>query len=171
MDAPTLTIVLRLIHILGGIFWVGAMIMLAAFLLPTARATGPEGGRFMQYLMRQRRLQLYLGSAMLLTILSGVVMYARMAAATHGAWAGSRPGMVYGVGAVAAILAAAIGGAIGSSAGRKMLAVGQTIGPAGPSAQQQAELARLQARMAMGARLAAGLLVVAAGAMAVARYL
>jgi uncharacterized membrane protein len=171
MDAPTLTIVLRLIHILGGIFWVGAMIMLAAFLLPTARATGPEGGRFMQYLMRQRRLQLYLGSAMLLTVLSGVVMYARMAAATHGAWAGSRPGMVYGVGAVAAILAAAIGGAIGSSAGRKMLAVGQTIGPAGPSAQQQAELARLQARMAMGARLAAGLLVVAAGAMAVARYL
>jgi uncharacterized membrane protein len=171
MDAPSLTIVLRLIHILGGIFWVGAMIMLAAFLLPTARATGPEGGRFMQYLMRQRRLQLYLGSAMLLTVLSGVVMYARMAAATHGAWAGSRPGMVYGVGAVAAILAAAIGGAIGSSAGRKMLAVGQTIGPAGPSAQQQAELARLQARMAMGARLAAGLLVVAAGAMAVARYL
>jgi uncharacterized membrane protein len=171
MDAPTLTIVLRLIHILGGIFWVGTMILLAAFLLPTARATGPEGGRFMQYLMRQRRLQLYLGSAMLLTVLSGLAMYARMAAATHGAWAGSRPGITYGVGAVAAILAAAIGGGIGSSAGRKMLAVGQSIGPAGPSAHQQAELAGLQARMALGARLAAGLLVVAAGAMAIGRYL
>jgi hypothetical protein len=171
MNEPTITIVLRLIHILGGIFWAGTMILLAAFLLPTARAIGPEGGKFMGYVMRQRRLQLYLGTAMLLTVLSGIVMYARMAAATHGAWAGSRPGMAYGVGAVAAILAAAIGGAIGSSAGRKMLAVGQTIGPAGPSAQQQAELARLQARMALGARLAAGLLVVAAAAMAVGRYL
>jgi uncharacterized membrane protein len=171
MDERTLTIVLRLIHILGGIFWAGTMIMLAAFLLPTARATGPEGGRFMQYLMRARRLQLYLGTAMLLTVLSGIAMYARMAATTHGAWASSRPGIAYGVGAVAAILAAAIGGSIGSSAGRKMLAVGQTIGPSGPSAQQQAELGRLQSRMALGARLAAGLLVVAAGAMAVGRYL
>jgi uncharacterized membrane protein len=171
MDGPTLTIVLRLIHILGGIFWAGTMIILAAFLLPTARATGPEGGRFMQYLMQQRRLQVYLGLAMLLTVLSGIILYARMAAATHGAWAGSRPGIAYGVGAVAAILAAAIGGSMGSSAGRKMLAVGKAIGTAGPSAEQQAELARLQGRMALGARLAAGLLVVSAGAMAVGRYL
>jgi uncharacterized membrane protein len=171
MDGPTLTIVLRLIHILGGIFWVGTMILLAAFLLPTARAIGPEGGKFMQYVMRQRRLQLYLGTAMLLTVLSGIVMYARMAAATHGAWAGSRPGVAYGVGAVAAILAAAIGGSIGSSAGRKMLAVGQAIGTGRPSPEQQAELARLQGRMAVGARFAASLLVIAAGAMAVGRYL
>lgn len=171
MDERTLTIVLRLIHILGGIFWVGTMMLLAGFLLPTARATGPEGGRFMQYIMQQRRLQLYLASAMLLTVLSGIAMYARMAAATHGAWAGSRPGIAYGVGAVAAILAAAIGGSIGSSAGRKMLAVGRAIGAAGPSAEQKAELAQLQGRMAVGARLAAGLLVVAAGAMAIARYL
>jgi uncharacterized membrane protein len=171
MDERALTIVLRLIHILGGIFWVGTMILLAGFLLPTVRALGPNGGRFMQQLMRQQRLQLYLGIAMLLTVLSGITLYARMAAATHGAWAGSTPGIAYGVGAVAAILAAAIGGAVGGSAGRKMLAVGQAIGPGGPSAEQQAELARLQTRMTRGARLAATFLVVSASAMAVARYL
>jgi hypothetical protein len=162
--------VLRLLHIIGGIFWAGTMIMLAGFLVPTAGATGPEGGRFMRHLMQQRRLPLYLGIAALLTVLSGIILYARMAAATHGAWAGSGPGIVYGIGAVAAILAAAVGGAIGSSAGRKMLAVGQSIGAAGPSAEQQAELARLQGRMALGARLAASLLIIAAGAMAVGRY-
>ena len=171
MDERALTIILRLIHILGGIFWVGTMILLAGFLLPTVRALGPNGGRFMQQLMRQQRLQLYLGIAMLLTVLSGITLYARMAAATHGAWAGSTPGIAYGVGAVAAILAAAIGGAVGGSAGRKMLAVGQAIGPSGPSAEQQAELARLQTRMTRGARLAATFLVVSASAMAVARYL
>jgi hypothetical protein len=171
MDQGTITIILRLIHILAGIFWVGTMILLAGFLLPNARASGPEGGRFIQSLMQQRRLQVYLGLTALLTILSGLTMYARLAAATHGAWAGSRPGISYGVGAAAAILGAAIGGGVGSSAGRKMLALGQTIGSAAPSAEQRAELSRLQARMALGARLAASLLIIAAGAMAMARYL
>jgi len=171
MDERTLTIVLRLIHILGGVFWVGAMILLAGFLLPTVRATGREGGRFMQILMQQQRLQLYLGLAAALTVLSGITLYARMASATHGAWAGSRPGIAYGVGAVAAILAAAFGGGISGSAGRKMLALGQAIGSAPPSVEEQAELSRLQSRMALGARVAASFLVIAASAMAVGRYL
>jgi uncharacterized membrane protein len=171
MSEQSLTIVLRLFHILGGIFWVGTMILLAAFLLPTARATGREGGRFLQYLMQQRRLRVYLAIAMLITVLSGIVMYARMAAATQGAWAGSRPGIAYGFGAVAAILGAAIGGAIGGSAGRRLQAVGQAIGAGGPTPEQLAEMGRLQSRMGLGARLAASLLIVSAGAMAIGRYL
>jgi hypothetical protein len=171
MDDQTIMLLLRLVHILAGIFWVGTMFLVAGFLVPTVRETGREGGRFMQHLMQRRRLQVFLGLAMLLTILSGVIMYARFAAATHGAWAATRPGIGYGVGALSAVLAAAIGGAIGSSAGRRMLAVGQAVGASGPTPEQQAEMARLQARMSLGARLAAGLLVVAAGAMAIARYL
>jgi uncharacterized membrane protein len=171
MSDQSLTILLRLLHILGGIFWVGTMLLLAGFLLPTARATGREGGRFLQYLMQQRKLQVYLGVAMLATVLSGIIMYARTAAATHGAWAGSRPGIAYGVGAVAAIVAAAVGGAIGRRAGLRLQAVGQAIGAAGPTPEQQAEIGRLQDRMALGARLAASLLIVSAGAMAVGRYL
>ena len=170
MSDQSLTILLRLIHILGGIFWVGTMILLAAFLLPTVQATGREGGKFMEHLMQQRRLRVYLGVAMLLTVLSGVTLYVRLAAATHGAWAGSGPGITYGVGALAAILGAAIGGAIGASTGRKMMAIGRSIAAGGPSAEQQAELVRLQNRMALGARLAAVLLVVSAAAMAVGRY-
>jgi hypothetical protein len=170
MDERTLMIVLRLIHILGGIFWVGSMVMLAGFLIPAVRATGRDGGRFMQSLMQQQRLQFYLGLAALLTVLSGVTMYARVAAATHGAWAGSGPGIAYGVGALAAILGAAAGGVIAGSAGRKMMAVGQAVGSGPPSAEQQAEMARLQRRIALGSRVAASLLVIAAGAMAVGRY-
>jgi len=86
MDANSTTIVLRLIHILAGTFWVGAIFLLAGFLVPTARSSGPEGGRFMQQLMLRRRLPVFLGVAMLLTVLSGLVMYVRVTAATHGAW-------------------------------------------------------------------------------------
>jgi uncharacterized membrane protein len=171
MDDRSITIILRLVHILAGVFWVGTAFLLAGFLVPTMRETGREGGRFIQHLMQQRRLQIFLGIGMLLTILSGLIMYARLAAATHGGWAGTRPGIAYGIGGLAAVLAAITGALIGGSAGRRMAAVGQGLGPGGPSAEQQAEIARLQGRMGVGIRLTAGLLAVAAASMAVARYL
>jgi hypothetical protein len=49
--------------------------------------------------------------------------------------------------------------------------MGQAIGSGVPSAEQQAEMAKLQARIALGTKLSAALLLVAAGAMSVARYL
>lgn len=171
MDDGTLTIILRLIHILAGVFWAGTAFLIAGFLVPTMRATGREGGVFIQHLMQTRRLQMFLGMAMLLTVLSGVAMYARLAAATHGAWAGTAPGIAYGVGAVAAILGGASGAYIGSSAGRRLAAIGASIGSSGPSPEVQAEMGRLQAQIRLGTRVAASLLAIAAGAMAVARYL
>jgi hypothetical protein len=171
MDDRTITVFLRLVHILAGTFWVGSAFLMAGFLVPTMRATGREGGRFIQHLMQQRRLPIFLGIAMLLTILSGLTMYARVAAATQGAWAGTRPGIAYGVGGLAAILGAIIGSMFGGAAGRRMAAIGRSIGPEGPSPDQQVEMGRLQQRMALGTQLAAGFLVMSAGAMAIARYL
>ena len=171
MDGTTTTILLRLIHILAGIFWVGAVFVMAGFLVPTVRETGREGGRFMQHLAQRRRLPVVLSIAMLLTMLSGFAMYARLAASTHGQWASTRPGIGYGVGALAAILAAITGATISGSAARRMAAIGQTAGTAGPSAEQQAEMGRLQARIGLGSRIMAGLLAIAVGAMAAARYL
>jgi hypothetical protein len=171
MDERTITIILRFIHILAGVFWAGTAFLMAGFVVPTMRATGREGGLFVQHLMRERRLHAALGIAMVLTVLSGIAMYARLAAATHGAWARTGPGIAYGVGAVAAIVGGIVGAIFGGSAGRRMAAIGASIGATGPSAEQQAEMGRLQARIRNGTRLAAGCLAIAAGAMAVARYL
>jgi uncharacterized membrane protein len=172
MDDRTITLLLRLVHILAGVFWVGAIFIIAGFLLPTARATGREGGRFMQHLMLQRRLPIFLAVAMGLTVLSGFTLYARIASATHGAWAGTPPGIAYGVGGLAAILGALVGMVVSGPAARRMAALGQRAAQdAGPSAEQQAEIERLQGRMVLGSRLVAGFLGVAAAAMAIARYL
>lgn len=171
MDDRTITIILRLIHILAGIFWTGTAFLLAGFLVPTLRATGQEGGRFIQHLMERRRLQLFLGTAMLLTILSGATMYARLASAPHGTWAGTRQGIVFGLGGLAAILGGVAGGIISGAAGRRLAAVGRNVGAGGPTAEQQAELGRLQARVGLGTRVQAALLAIAAGSMAIARYL
>ncbi|HKH84410.1 MAG TPA: hypothetical protein VKA25_12045 [Gemmatimonadales bacterium] len=171
MDDRTLTLLLRLIHILAGAFWFGSAVLMAGFIVPTVRDTGRDGGRFVQHLMQQRRLPIFLGIAMLLTVLSGLTMYGRTAAATHGSWMGTPPGIAYGLGGLAAILAAITGSLVSGGAGRRMAVVGQSIGPTGPSADQQEELRRLQQRIALGTRLAAVFLAIAAGAMAVARYL
>jgi hypothetical protein len=171
MDERTLTIFLRLIHILAGVFWVGSVFLIAGFLIPTMRASGAEGGRFVQTLMQRQRLPLYLGVAGALTVLSGAGMYARMVAATHGAWAHTAPGIAFGVGGLAAIVGGFTGSIISGAAGRRMAVIGQTVGPGGPSAEQRAEMGRLQERIALGTKLTAIFLAIAAGLMAIGRYL
>ena len=171
MNEATITMLLRLIHILAGIFWVGAIFLIAGFLVPTVRASGPEGGRFMQHLMLRRRLSMFLLIAMLLTVISGFTMYGRMVAATNGAWAGTPPGIGYGLGGLAALLGAIVGGAISGPAARRMATIGHQASQGGLSSEQQGEMQRLQRRSALGSRITAALLAVAAGAMAVARYL
>ena len=173
MDERILMLVLRLVHILAGIFWVGATLVLAGFLLPAVRATGQEGGRFIQQVMERRRLQVYLSAAAGLTILAGLVMYWRLASTTHGAWARSHAGMAFGLGGLLAIIAAAIGGAIPARAGRRLGEIGQSLQAAGspPSAEQSAEIAALQRRIARTLAVVATLLVISAALMATARYL
>jgi uncharacterized membrane protein len=172
MDDRALMLLLRLIHILAGVFWAGSAFILAGFLIPTVRETGAEGGRFMGHLVTRRRLPVFVGIAMLLTVLSGLIMYGRAAAATHGTWPGTAPGIGYGVGALAALLGGAIGMGVSGAAAKRMAAIGQRVAEAGrPSPEQQAEIQGLQRRMMLGARIAAGLIAIAVVAMATARYL
>ena len=46
-------IVLRLIHIVTGVFWVGGSFLLLSYIVPAADAAGPAGGQFMQRLMQR----------------------------------------------------------------------------------------------------------------------
>ncbi|SRR6266516_695116 len=162
---------LRLVHIVAGIVWVGSAVFAALFLFPTARAVGADGRRFMERL--RQRMGPALGVAMLLTVISGFIMYGRLSAGFNRAWVTSRPGLALAAGAAAAILAVAIGVAVNAPAGAKMAALRkgfQTQGGA-PTPADAAQLAALQARVERGAQVAAVLLLIAAGAMAVARYL
>ena len=173
-DGRLLMIVLRLLHILGGIFWVGAMLIAAGFLYPAARE-GPEGGRTLQRIMVRHRLSTWVSVAAAVTVLSGLWMYGRVAAATNGAWMRTRPGIALGVGGLLAIIAAVLAGAVIGPAGRRLGAIGarlqQVEGGTPPPAADVAEMQRLQARLASTTRVVATLLVLTASAMAVARYL
>lgn len=173
MSESALMITLRLIHIIAGVFWGGAAMVAAWFILPAQRALGPSAMPFMNELMMRQRLRTFALSAMVLTILSGLTMYARMAMITHGMWARSTMGMVLGVGAITGLIAGGIGGGVVSTLGKKMMAIGAAMQAAGgtPTETQRTEMQLLQAKMARAYRATAILLLITIAAMASARYL
>ena len=172
MDDRLIMIVLRLLHILAGVLWVGSMVLMTMFLAPAIRDSGPAGVTVIGQLMGKQKLRLWLTSAMGLTVLSGILMLWRLDVVTHHAWIRTNSGKTFLFGAIAALIAGITGGAIAGPANQKMAELGASIAAAGgpPSPTQQAELARLRTRGSVASRLTVGLLLVAVAAMAVARY-
>jgi len=167
-----LMIVLRLIHILSGVFWAGTAFFFVSFLEPTVEAAGPEGGKFMQKLA-QTRFAIALSMAGLLTVLSGLLMYWRDSGGFQVAWITTPTGLAFAVGGLAGILAFLIGFFVSRPAVARMTVIGQQAQAAGgpPSPEQMAEIQALQKRVGQGALRVALLLTVALIGMSVARYL
>lgn len=170
MGDYALLIGLRLAHVVGGAMWVGAAVMLAGFVVPAAQ--GPEAGTFMQRLMVGRRAQWYMMTTALLTIVSGIALYARMDALTDGAFSGTAQGRVLGIGGLAGVAALLTGALVSGRAARRLAALRARAhaGSRPPSAEEAAAMTRLQARVRWATRIAMALMVTAVACMAVGRY-
>ena len=172
MQGSGTILLFRFIHIVGGAFWFGAAIFMTGFLMPSLQAAGPAAGPVMDQLTRIRRLPIFMMAAAIFTILSGFGLYAHDSGGFSGPWMRSGPGMVFGIGGLAGTLAAIVGMAVPSPAGRRMGALGAEIKASGapPTAEQVAEMQALQGRIARGSAVVAVLIVIATTAMALARY-
>ena len=169
----TTMIILRIVHILAAIFWGGALLFLAAFLLPAVGAAGPAGPKVMRQLVVVRKFPAFIGMFAMLTVLSGLWMFWRNNSLSDGAFMRSTAGMVYGVGAIFAIITVIIALSVVAPTGEKLIALGDVVEKAGgpPTPEQAATLAGLGKRMLFAARLGATTIVIAALCMATARYL
>lgn len=165
-------VALRLVHIVMGALWVGAVIFVARFLMPSLQAAGgPVAGAVMDQLMKHKMPRFMMG-AMALTILSGLGLMYMVSGGFGHDWFVSRMGHVISIGAALAIAGSLVGVAVNMPTSKKIAAIVESAKAAGgpPSAAQQAELAALQKKMAGGTKATAVLLGLAAAAMAVARY-
>ena len=167
---------LRLVHILAGIFWVGATLMLAGFILPAARAVGPGAGALMSQMMQRQRLQFWINVAMTLAILAGFALYGLDSRVSGGGFGRSATGMTLALGALFAIAAAGVGGAMVKPTGRKLGDIAQRMqdalrGGGAPPATLVAEAQPLQLRMQRALTIMSVLLVLSATTMAIARYM
>jgi uncharacterized membrane protein len=159
----------RLLHIFAGVLWVGGVVMIALFVQPTVRAIGPAGGQFMGHLITKTRIAAYFPAVAGLNVLAGLFLFWRNAT-SGGHWAGTRAGMTYSIGALAAIIAFLIGGVmIGRSMGEIAKILKSSGGP--PQGEAATQLAAHQARIQGGTRIVLPLLVIAVITMAIGRYM
>jgi uncharacterized membrane protein len=165
-------VVLRLIHILSGAFWLGAAVTMFLFLQPTARATAPEGERFMLHLLRERRFSEVVLGAGLLTVAAGALLFWRDSNGLQVEWMSRPPGLGFTVGAIAALLALLSFVFIGYPTGRRLIAIGSRLEAERrpPDDEEQRVLAESQRQLNRVGMAVLVLLIIAAAAMSTARY-
>jgi hypothetical protein len=167
-------IVFRVIHVMLAIAWGGALFLLVVFLQPAAATIGPAAGPFMRELLAVRHLTDWLLRIAGGAIVAGGFLYWHdlQAYESLGDFLGSAFGLWLTIGALAAIVAVAIGGALTKPTLERSLAIGAQIAQAGdqPPPELVQELGALQARGRSLAKLNLALVTLGAFAMSTARY-
>ena len=161
---------LRLIHVVGGIFWVGSALFTTFFLFPALTQAGPAAGQVMAGLAR-RRIFIILPVVALLTMLSGArLMW--ITSGFSGSYFSTSSGRTFGLAALAAIIAFLFGVAVNRPVGVRMGEVTAALANASPEERGRLtqELDALRRRLATASMVVIVLLLLAAAGMAVGRY-
>ncbi len=163
---------LRIIHILFGVVWVGGVFTLSAFILPSARAVGPAAGPMVGQLMQVRQMPKWLVISGFITIGAGFWLYWLASAGANPQWMASGPAKTYGAGAILSVIAWLIGMTVNAPLAKRMTALAAKVAASGapPTPAEQAQLAAMGSRLGMLGVLVTVLLLLTVVTMAVARY-
>jgi uncharacterized membrane protein len=163
-------LVLRLIHVVGGIIWVGSTFFSFYFLLPAVKEAGPTGGQIMVSLQK-RHMFTILPVVAILTMLSGIRLLQIVSGGFNPNYFATPMGRTYTISALFAIAGFVIGVAVARPGAAKIAKLQQSTASDKISKEMiQAEVQRMQARVAMAGKLVLLLLVLAAVGMSIARY-
>ena len=173
MKDITYLITLRLVHIVCGVFWAGAAMYLALFVMPAVNATGPEGGRFMQQLARTNKLPMVMTVASSLSVIAGLLLFWKISGGFQSAWMSSKHGIILSIGGALAIIAWLEGFFITRPNALKLNKLGQLIaksaGP--PDARQLNQISQYRQKIFSANNHSAVLLVASVITMSIVRYL
>jgi len=167
-----LLIVLRVVHVVGGVFWAGAILFVVHFLEPAVRDAGPDGAKVMQGLRKRHYLEVVPVTA-LLTLVSGYALYWRTFGSLFPGPGASGPELALGLGGFASLVAFVIGVTLLRPSALRIGTLGAEMAEASGErkAVLQEDLGRLRLRMRKSGRVVGALLGLAILAMAVGRYL
>ena len=166
----TLIIILRVIHIVAGAFWLGGAVTTAFFLLPTVKATGPIGGQFVGALVQRTHLPEWLLASGIIAILAGLLLYWDAYAGVP--WDTLGPQVIYAIGGALAVLAWLIGFFVARPTAARLAGIGKTIQAQGtpPTPDQASQRDALLSRLRSTVSLVAVLIGLTAALMAIGRY-
>jgi uncharacterized membrane protein len=169
----TYMILLRLVHIVTGIFWVGSDLLMVFFVEPTVVALGPSGGAFMQRLTKNTRYAQAMPISALLTVVTGILLFSHVSGDFNRDWLMSTSGLVLGIGSLAGILAFLDGMIFVGPTINRMEQLGHEMdeqqGP--PSGDQLGEMQQLRGRLTRAYQFMIILTMVSIAGMSSARYI
>lgn len=166
-----LIIVVRALHIVGGVFWAGAAILLYGFVVPSVAATRPESNKFMQHLAGKSGLTFWMTVASWATVVGGLALFAPVTGDLEPAIMRSPRGMALSLGALLALGAFLEGNFVTAPNARKVGAIAREFEGKAPTPEQLERLQTAQRKMVGAGTRGAWMLGAAALLMAVARYL
>ena len=161
-------VILRMLHIVFGVFWAGSAIFFAAILQPRLQKLGPAiQGPVMAALIPVMGPAL-IGSAVI-TIVAGSALAIRLRwghldtfLSTGWGWA-ILLGFVVSIGAISTGITTIV-------LANRMINLGKSVGESGPTPEQAAQLQRIASRLPRLARSTALMVLIAIGTMASARF-
>ncbi len=164
-------IVLRFLHVVSGALWVGMFGFVSCFLMPAFAEVGPDGAK-MQAALAKRRIQVIMPVLALVTLVSGFWLYQRLSGGAIGALLKTPVGLAFGLGGLAALLAFVAGIGLARPIMMRSMKLAEQMTTASPADRSSimAEMQKLRGRGATLNRVVMALLLLALGAMAVARY-
>ena len=167
-----LIIILRIIHIFAGVFWVGVSFFNIGFLQPTVRATGAEGQAVMRHLTQNTRLLVTTYTAATLNLVSGLILY-WIVSDLQVSFLTSGYGLSLTIGAVAGIIAWIIAIFVVRGIFNQMQAIGREIQAQGgpPTPEQAAAMQALGVRLGKVGHMGVIFLTIALLGMSVGQYL
>jgi uncharacterized membrane protein len=165
----TLVIILRLLHILGGVLWVGGALAMNFFVAPTIGATGDSGKQFAGYLLSKTRFTAAMTAGAITTVIAGFLLYGIDSAWFSSAWQSSGPGIGFAIGALFALVGL-VTGIMNGNNNRAMGRIGAQI-QGRPTSEQAAKLEAIRKQQGWVVPVNSYSLLLAVSLMAIARYL
>lgn len=162
-------VVLRLLHIVAAVAWVGAGMVQVLMLNPAMAAAGESGLRFAKALNTVSAYRMVFSVGGGVTVLAGILLYITGSASRFT----SLGNAVLGIGALAGIVAAIHGGAIVSRNTRQLVEMLNKYVPNSGSipAEGLAEIRTALVGLASHSRISFILMIIALLGMGTARYL
>jgi uncharacterized membrane protein len=139
--------VLRVLHIGAAMAWAGGAALFFFYIEPTLNKLGPDAEKFADEMINKRKVPIYFAAVSTVAVLAGLTLYVRQAGGFQ-LWT-TTPGIIYTVGAIAAIIAWIGGNVLITPAVKMVGAIGQEMKSAGgpPSAELMGRMHAAQERL------------------------
>lgn len=164
----TLIIVLRLLHIVSGVFWAGSSILFGFIISPAITATAESGQKVLAHLVTKARLSAMIAYSAILTVLAGASLYWIDSQGFTSPWQRSGPGVGFGIGGLAAVAGLVFGLLVGRNTNILGRMAAELQGKPSPE-----QLARIQAavrQLGYAGPISSIAIFIALVCMATARY-